>query len=141
VRSRLNTLQAKSEYVRNLLDDKCDPKLGRYVRARLSDLKLDSNIDVEQKNYSPDQAHYILRQAIDGALSHLGLDTRHPSIEDTPKRFATMFVGELTKGLNYDFFPKCTTTPNDMSCNELVRVAGIRATSTLAISPVRNFSG
>lgn len=103
---------AQTVYVESLTDDKCDPELGRRVRSRLSELGLEQI--TKPKAYEPQQAVKDLQQGIEGALRHLGLDTKDPSLKDTPKRFACMVVGELTKGLNYDFFPKCTATPNGM---------------------------
>jgi GTP cyclohydrolase I len=35
----------------------------------------------------------------------------NPSLRETPARYAKMVVGELTKGLNFNFFPKCTSFP------------------------------
>ena len=108
--------QANTNYVRQLVEDKCDPKLGAAVKAELQKLGLEPIIDDSRAlapSYHPKQAHSALEQGIHNAFSSLGLDVQNdPSIQDTPRRYATMFVGELTKGLNYDFFPKCTATPN-----------------------------
>lgn len=107
---------ANTNYVRQLVEDKCDPKLGAAVKAKLQELGLEPVIDDSRAlapSYHPKMAHSALEQGIRNAFSSLGLDVQNdPSIQDTPRRYATMFVGELTKGLNYDFFPKCTATPN-----------------------------
>lgn len=99
-----------TDFVRSLTDDKCDPDLGLKVYNYLKDLGLET---VEPANYQPAAAFTALENGIYAAYAFLGLDVEHdPSIKDTPKRFAKMFVGELTKGLHYEFFPKCTATPN-----------------------------
>lgn len=110
-------MEKHTEFVRELSNDKCNPELGAEVRAHLVEMGLETpqvgwttgNLPV----YHPAIAHQALEEGVHRAFQHLGLDVnRDPSIMDTPRRYATMFVGELTKGLNYDFFPKCTATPN-----------------------------
>lgn len=98
-----------TEFVKGLVDDKCDPLLGSEVKARLTKLGLETAVTGV---YDPSSAFYYLEEGIAGAYKSLGLDPKDPSLIDTPRRFAKMFVGELTKGLNYDFFPKCTAVPN-----------------------------
>jgi GTP cyclohydrolase I len=99
-----------TEFVASLVEDKCDPLLGGKVREHLTALGLETQIT---EDYNPSAAFTALDNGIYGAYKFLGLDVENdPSIKDTPKRFAKMFIGELTKGLNYDFFPKCTSTPN-----------------------------
>lgn len=98
-----------TEFVRSLTEDKCDPALGAKVRAHLVTLGLEPTL---QDNYRPEQAYSYLEYGVNNAYFALGIDPNDPSTVDTPRRFAQMFVGELTKGLNYDFFPKCTATPN-----------------------------
>lgn len=100
---------ADTDFVKGLIDDKCDPELGAKVRKHLEELGLET---VNPKGYDPQHAFSCLENGIRSAYDSLGLDIGDPSIQDTPRRFAKMFVGELTKGLNYDFFPKCTATPN-----------------------------
>lgn len=107
-------------FVAGLIDDKCDPVLGARVRKHLLGLGLENTYEPHPEHdlalppvYKPKQAFDALVQGIYGAYKNLNLDVDgDPSIQDTPRRFAKMFVGELTKGLNYDFFPKCTATPN-----------------------------
>lgn len=99
-----------TEFVKSLTEDKCDPKLGAQVYEHLHRLGLEA---VDYTHYDPICAFEALEDGIRSAYRGLGLDVEQdPSIQDTPRRFAKMFVGELTKGLNYDFFPKCTATPN-----------------------------
>lgn len=116
---QVNNLPRHTEFIKNLVDDKNDPALGHAVRAHLASLALEPALVDEDDTranppvYHPKVAFDALKTGIYNAYQHLGLDVeRDPSLKDTPKRFAAMFVGELTKGLNYDFFPKCTATPN-----------------------------
>lgn len=127
-------LNDSTKFVAGLIEDKCDPILGKQVRAYLMSLGLENMLLPD--NYEPGMAFIALVEGISLAYKHLGLDVfNDPSITDTPERFAKMFVGELTKGLNYDFFPKCTATPNGVggtlmgAVDEAVIVKKIRITS------------
>jgi GTP cyclohydrolase I len=102
-----------------------DPELGTKVFNALYEKKLDSL----RNEANIDWAKGVFFYGIRDGLTNLGLDIQDPSIKDTPKRFANMFVDELCWGLNYDNFPKCTTTPNDMSYDQMVLVRGIQTTS------------
>jgi GTP cyclohydrolase I len=116
-----------TEYVMSLSEDKSDPELGAKVCEHLQKLGLVPVIDdspAHPPSYNPKVAVQQLSQGIASALDNLGLDVRNdPSLRDTPRRYANMLVGELTKGLNFDFFPKCTKFPNG--------VDGIGATNTM----------
>ena len=109
-----------TSFVAGLTDDKCDPALGAKVKNHLRSLGLENTYEATLDHdlalpptYNPKQAFKALQEGIYRAYKNLNLDVDgDPSIKDTPSRFAKMFVGELTKGLNYDFFPKCTATPN-----------------------------
>ena len=116
---QVNNIPRHTDFVKGLVDDKNDPALGYKVRAHLTSLGLEpalvdaNDMRAHPPVYHPKVAYDALKEGIYNAYQHLGLDVaRDPSLKDTPKRFAAMFVGELTKGLNYDFFPKCTATPN-----------------------------
>lgn len=99
-----------TDFVKSLVDDKCDPLLGEQIHLHLLKQGLET---VDPTQYNPGAAFIALDNGMYGAYKFLGLDVAHdPSIKDTPKRYAKMFVGELTRGLNYDLFPKCTATPN-----------------------------
>ena len=97
-----------TEFVEGLTLDKCDPGLGAIIEEQLLLRGLENPRTGE---YNPQEAVKALTTGIDEGLSRLGLDLSDPSMTDTSKRYAKMLVGELTKGLNYDFFPKCTATP------------------------------
>ena len=112
------SLNENTAYVLSLADDKCDPKLGSKVCEHLRGLGLIPRVEHTRAithgvRYDPKNAVQSIMGGIQLGLSYLGLDvTGDPSLHDTPKRYAKMLVGELTKGLNFDFFPKCTTFPN-----------------------------
>jgi GTP cyclohydrolase I len=102
-----------TEYVAGLIEDKCDPELGRQVQMHLYDKGLVPKPEEDKPyKYNPRIAVQQLAQGIHSGLSALGLDMdNNPSLKDTPRRYATMLVGELTKGLNFNFFPKFTVFP------------------------------
>lgn len=113
-----------TEYVEGLVLDKCDPELG----ARIEEAIIKAGVENPRKGtYNPVEAVKALEAGIDEGLARLGLDLSDPSMTDTSKRYAKMLVGELTKGLNYDFFPKCTATP--AFNNDLVMVRKLEVMS------------
>lgn len=135
-------MNPKTAFVQSLVEDKCDPELGKQVREFLFTHGLETvqgnsleDFDTifdkaAAPSYTPALAHSALADGIRNAFINLGLDVQNdPSIKDTPRRFANMFVGELTKGLNYDFFPKCTAIPNDQGYDQMVLVQGIQTVS------------
>lgn len=111
----MNSAENKA-YVLSLTDDKCDPILGAKVQSHLKRLGLENPMlegSADSKtSYYPDQAVREIMNGIYGGLDALGINMKDPSMSETPKRYAHMLVGELTKGLCYDLFPKCTVTPN-----------------------------
>lgn len=117
--------EGSTDYVESLILDKCDPTLGRAIEDKLLQLGLENP---RKGEYNPMEAVKALERGIDEGLSRLGLDLSDPSMTDTSKRYAKMVVGELTKGLNYDFFPKCTATPAE-GMNDMVLVSNIEVMS------------
>lgn len=111
----MESMEEHTEFVAGLVEDKFDPELGLLVNERLAKLGIcapPEPADSKPYKYNPKIAVQQLQQGIHSGLSALGLDMdNNPSLKDTPKRFAKMLVGELTKGLNFNFFPKCTTFP------------------------------
>jgi GTP cyclohydrolase I len=121
----------KTEYVRQLVGDKTDPELGKQVCAFLGGKGLIPTIDegALSPSYNPELAVHQLETGIYGAFMQLGIDMRNdPSMRDTPKRYAKMMVGELTRGLNFDFFPKFTTFPSE-GYNQMVFLGKIQTIS------------
>lgn len=100
--------KGSTEFMKSIDLDKCDPALGWRVHDHLVRLGLENpRLGV----YDPEQAIKAIDSGIFDGLARLGIDMSDPSMADTSGRYAKMLVGELTKGLNYDFFPKCTATP------------------------------
>ncbi|MEY4571387.1 MAG: hypothetical protein RLZ10_591, partial [Bacteroidota bacterium] len=62
-------------------------------------------------------------------LLTLGLDLEDDSLIETPRRVAKMYVNEIFWGLDYNFFPKCTTVQNKMGYDEMVLVRDINVQS------------
>jgi len=117
--------QSNTDYVNSLTLDKCDPELGARVEAFLKNLGLENP---RTGFYEPRAAVTAIEAGIETGLTHLGIDMQDPSTADTGKRYAKMLVGELTKGLNYDYFPKCTATPSG-PLKDLVLVRNIEVMS------------
>lgn len=114
-----------TDYVASLTLDKCDPELGAHIERVL----ISADIENPRKGtYDPKGAVRALEQGIDEGLARLGLNLSDPSMTDTSRRYAKMLVGELTKGLNYDFFPKCTATPAG-PMKDMVLVRGMEVMS------------
>jgi GTP cyclohydrolase I len=88
---------------------KTDPELGKKVKDHLITLGLETLMQPAKMGLAYDS----LSRGVLGFLANMGLDVvGDDSICDTPGRVAEMFVNELCYGLNYDNFPKCTTTSN-----------------------------
>jgi GTP cyclohydrolase I len=132
-------MDKNTAYVLSLSDNKCDPELGAEVEAHLRKLGWLPGMDrhgmlMEGARYDPETAVSHLTNGIKLGMANLGLDMANdPSLKDTPKRFAKMLVGELTKGLNFNFFPKCTDFPNGEDevgkVNEMVFLGNIQTIS------------
>lgn len=87
---------------------KTDPALGKRVQQHLDTLGLETVTAIAARG----RAHEYLYKGVLGFLNSMGLDTNDPSISNTPQRVADMYTEELCYGLDYENFPKCTTTPN-----------------------------
>jgi GTP cyclohydrolase I len=121
-------MNKNAEFIQGINGVKCDPELGKRVHQILMELKKEHPYDFKMK---PDYetAHFAIGAGVANMLHGMGLDVYDdPSIKDTPRRVADMYVGELFRGLNYDFFPKCTTTPAD-EANHMVVTGGIETVS------------
>lgn len=97
-----------TQFMESIDLDKCDPELGWKVHDHLVKLDLENP---RSGTYDPQKAMAAIDAGMFDGLARLGINMKDPSMADTSKRYAKMLVGELTKGLNYDFFPKCTATP------------------------------
>lgn len=95
-------------------NDKTDPKLGLKVHEALSREGLETPmVHLDKRMGAPEQ-----QDAIQGAMKQmmhaLNLDLNDPSLVDTPGRVSKMFLNEFFYGLDYHYFPRCTTVPNTM---------------------------
>jgi GTP cyclohydrolase I len=102
-----------AEFLQKLVDNKFDPELGKQVKAYL----IERGLEIDRPDYSPAAAEHHLELGVKDAFKALGINPDDPSTRDTPSRFACMVVGELTRGLCYDMFPKCTATPNGVKAH------------------------
>lgn len=129
-RSTIPDMDQHTDYVAGLIENKYDPELGAEVQLKLHELRLVPKPEEDKPfKYNPRIAVQQLSQGIHSGLSALGLDVDHdPSLKDTPARYARMMVGELTKGLNFNFFPKITTFPS-AGYNQMVFLGRIETMS------------
>lgn len=67
---------------------------------------------------------------VSAILEALGLSLDDPSLKDTPRRVAKMYVEEWFSGLDTKHFPRITTFPNAFGCAEPITVQAIRVLST-----------
>ncbi len=102
------TIETDKDFIEHLTENKFDGALGMKVQSHL----VAKGLEIDRANYSPEDSFAELQNGVEQGFKWLGIDPEDPSTKDTPRRFAAMFVGELTRGLNYSFFPKCTATPN-----------------------------
>lgn len=105
---------------------KTNSTLGEQVRNHLIAIHLEDEDSLQPKSWG--MAHKAVESGVRGFLTNLN-QLPDPSRDDTPHRVADMYIEDLCWGLDYDKFPKCTTTPNSMNYNELVVVDGIETIS------------
>lgn len=94
--------------------EKCDPKLGLAVQEHLISLGLDTPVTDKVNQDRLAKLDKIV-PAFETIVGNLGLDMNDDSIQDTPRRLGKMYVDELTWGLDYNNFPKCTAVENKMN--------------------------
>jgi GTP cyclohydrolase I len=105
--------------------NKSDPQLGHVVRKHLIGLQLETLADIPKLGLARDAMEKGLTQF----FSHMGLNTEDPSLVESPRRIADMFVHELCAGLDYENFPKCTMQPTIEADNEMVMLKDITTIS------------
>lgn len=93
---------------------KSDAALGYKVHEHLKSVGLETPINNDQFNVDIDTKIKLIEESFKSIMLTLGLDLTDDSLEETPKRVAKMFVGELFWGLDPEKFPKCTTVENKM---------------------------
>lgn len=97
---------------------KVDPELGRRVHEYL--VKMGVETPTVDNCLSRTDKIDIIERKFKDIMETLGLDLTDDSLEETPKRVAKMYVGEIFWGLDYEAFPKCTTVANKMGYDEMV---------------------
>jgi GTP cyclohydrolase IA len=98
--------------------NKCDAELGQRVHEYL--VKMGVETPTVDNGLSRTDKIEIIERKFKDIMETLGLDLTDDSLEETPKRVAKMYVGEIFWGLDYDAFPKCTTVANKMKYDEMV---------------------
>ena len=98
--------------------NKCDAELGQRVHEYL--VKMGVETPTVDNGLSRTDKIEIIERKFKDIMEALGLDLTDDSLEETPKRVAKMYVGEIFWGLDYDAFPKCTTVANKMNYDEMV---------------------
>ena len=98
--------------------NKCDSELGQRVHEYL--VKMGVETPTVDNGLSRTDKIEIIERKFKDIMETLGLDLSDDSLEETPKRVAKMYVGEIFWGLDYDAFPKCTAVNNKMKYNEMV---------------------
>lgn len=113
-----------------------DKELGMQVHKVLVEAGKESPLEHRKKK--PINGETIIANQIHCILETLGLDMTNESLKDTPNRVSKMYCHEVFEGLNYDNFPKCTTTPNDMGYDEVVLVRNnvVRSTCEHHLQPI-----
>lgn len=97
---------------------KTDPVLGLEIHKHLVANGVETPI--KENTLDRTQKIDIIETKFRDIMETLGLDLSDDSLEETPKRVAKMFVGEIFWGLDYEAFPKCTAVANKMSYDEMV---------------------
>jgi len=108
---------------------KYNPELGNEIKNLFKELCIENPIKDISKYNDSDKINIIAGQ-FENILKTLGMDMSDDSISDTPFRVAKMYVNEIFEGLDYENFPKSTTTKNSYNYNEPLTVKGIDISST-----------
>ena len=111
--------------------NKTNPELGWHIEQMLRRIGVHTpsngtyfmDEDGAKKEFAPDDSNFQIikiSQYFRNIMSVLGLDLSDDSLQDTPRRVATMFVNEVFWGLKPENFPKCTAVDNKMGYDEMV---------------------
>lgn len=97
---------------------KTDAALGLRVHEHLVAMGVET--PTVENGLSRTEKIDIIETKVKDIMVALGLDLSDDSLEETPKRVAKMYVGEIFWGLDYEAFPKATTVANKMGYDEMV---------------------
>lgn len=108
-----------------------DKALGAKVTDHLKSLGIETPMNTDwiestlcSKN-DPLRSSYasdIVAGAQESTMQALGLDMNDDSLSGTPLRVAKMYCSEIFTGLDYAYFPSCTTVDNKAKYDEMVAV-------------------
>lgn len=106
--------------------DKCDLELGLAVREHLVAMGVETPMrDGAGGDMNDAEKIEAIKGNVRAIMDILNLDLEDPSLRDTPRRVAKMYVNEIFSGLNYENFPKCTSTPKETEDDGMVLVKNI----------------
>jgi len=112
------------------MSNKNDPKLGQEVKQYLISMGVESPVDYDVYCSTTSQEKVdLITDRMTDILQTIGFDLSNPSVEDTPKRVAKMWVNEVMTGLDYDNFPRIMTFPNEFNTTGMVVERGVTSMS------------
>ncbi|OUD12166.1 GTP cyclohydrolase I FolE [Thioflexithrix psekupsensis] len=109
---------------------KVDIELGKQVHEYLVSKGVETPVIEEKLRVSDEVKIAAIKTHITAIMETLGMDLADDSLIETPTRIAKMYVNEIFRGLDYSFFPKCTTVENKMHYDEMVLEKDIAAISS-----------
>jgi len=107
------------------MKNKKDPKLGKAVSEKLTALGVETPAVMRMAG----NAETCISANFKQIMEALGMNLLDDSLSDTPNRVAKMYVDEIFSGLDYDNFPKCTTTENKMRYDEMITMKDVKSIS------------
>jgi len=109
---------------------KCDPELGKRVRAYLMLQGVESPIDYSVYDSTTAASKIeVVEHHMKAALEIMGFDLTNDSVQNTPKRIAKMWVSEIMSGLDYNNFPKIMTFENKFKASGMVVERDVKSMS------------
>ena len=106
-----------------------DEVLGLEIHNLLVSKKLETPFLYQSQCLTVETKISMITDCFQDVLTNLGMDLKDPSIQDTPRRLAKMYVNELCGNLDPAKFPRCTRLPNEMAYDEIVLVRDIEVKS------------
>jgi GTP cyclohydrolase I len=99
-----------------------DVELGSQISNELKRAGIETPVMLDKLLIT--RSRYIANH-FQSIMELLGLDMGDDSLKDTPARIGKMYVNEVFRGLDYGYFPKCTTVINKMHYDEVIISDGI----------------
>lgn len=107
---------------------KKDPELGQKIKEHL--IQVNAETPFGKSSYSKEEQKLVISDKFKEIMQVMNLDLSDDSLNGTPDRVAKMFVEEIFTGLDYDNFPKATTTENKMNSLSPVIEKDVKVSST-----------